>query len=556
MAIFARAATKIFDQGVGTLAAGGHIWQLGWGTRSASGVNVTLDKALTLAAFWAGVRVLSESVAVLPLSVFRLGADDTRTPAKDVSLWPVLHGSPNPQMTSFVWREVSMMHLVTWGNAYSMIGRDGLGRVRELWPLSPDRMAVTRETGALVYRYTRLNGEVVELDPANLLHVPGLSWDGIVGYTALRYYREVIGLGLAAQEHGATFFHNGATSTFALTHPKTLSDPARKHLEDSVTSKHSGTENAWRPWILEEGMSLEQLTMPNDDAQWLETRKFQKADVATMLRLPPHMIGDLEHATFSNIEHQSLEFVVYSLMPWLVRWEEQIGLKLLGDSWTGAGGDLYVKFNVNALVRGDIKTRYESYAIGRQWGFLNGDKIAELEDWNPIPGGKDYMVPLNMTTVGPDGSITNTTMTTRKELEDPAPTAAIGPGALRCSKCDRLLAEEISPPYRLACGRCKTINEAAAPALVQVVEERSQVPSVHVEIHPSNVTMHPPGVTVSPPDVKVDAPVSIAEGAVHVTNNVRPPIVAPAQPAPPRKTRKTVERDVNGVVTGVLEVEV
>lgn len=464
MGIFARAATKAFDQGIGTLASGKHIFQLGGGTISSSGVTVNLDKAFTVAAFWAGVRVLAESTAMLPLSVHRLGADGSRSPARDVSLWPVLRGSPNPQMTSFVWRETSMAHLIVWGNAYSMIGRDGMGQVRELWPLAPNRMEVDRRAdGSLRYRYTRLNGQQVELDPADVLHIPGLSWDGVVGYTALRYYREVLGLAAAAQEHGATFFANGATSTFALTHPKTLSDPARNNLSKSVTERHTGTANAWRPWILEEGMGLQQLSMPNDDAQWLETRKFQRGEVATMLRLPPHMVGDLEHATFSNIEQQALEFVTYSLMPWLVRWEEQIGKVLLGDDWTGNGGDLYVKFNVTALVRGDLKTRYESYAIGRQWGFLNANRIAELEDWDPIAGGDEYLFPLNMTTVGTDGAITTTTMSTRKALDEGDSIAGLlGPGALRCAKCDRLLAEEISAPYRLTCGRCKAINEAAA----------------------------------------------------------------------------------------------
>lgn len=498
MGIFARAATKAFDQGVGTLAAGSHVAQLVGGGRSASGITVTPDRALSFGPFWAGVRILAESVAVLPLAVFEKTGDKTRRDASDYPLHRVIRGAANPQMPSYRWRETAMAHLVVWGNHYSLIARDGIGRIRELWPLAPERMIIERdsETGELRYRYTRLNGTNVPLMSADVLHIPGLSWDGVKGLSAIRYYREAIGLGLAAQEFGARFFDKGALSSFALTHPKTLSDVARTNLRRSLDEEHSG-EQAWRPWLLEEGMTATVLSMPNDDAQWLETRKYQRGEIATMLRLPPHKLGDLDRATFSNIEHQSLEFVQDALLSWITRWEEEMGLQLLGEDWLGLGGRFYIKFNLNALVRADIKSRYESYGLGRQWGFLTPDQIAALEDWDPVPGDGDVRLrPLNMTA---ESAFDENGMTFRDRIEgagilvragyDPEsaltalnlpaiPHSGLVPvtvqaasltelrslpagGELRCASCKHLLAERIAPPYRIVCRHCDMVNEAA-----------------------------------------------------------------------------------------------
>jgi HK97 family phage portal protein len=257
-----------------------------------------------------------------------------------------------------------------------------------------------------------------------VLHVPGLSWDGIKGYSVIANARETIGLGLAAEEHGARFFGAGATTNFVLSSPNKLSDDAIKRLKGQVKAEKTGLQNAWEPWILEEGLEPKTLSMPNDDAQWLETRKHQVSDIARWFRLPPHKLADLERATFSNIEHQALEYVTDALLGWLTRLETAMGMQLLGPEWVGNGGDLYLRFNVNALLRGDFKTRMEGLAIARQWGAINADEWREIEDLNPIPdgGGQEYLVPLNMTTVNPDGSITQTSMGRgAKPPAEPAP---------------------------------------------------------------------------------------------------------------------------------------
>jgi len=413
MGIFARAAVKVFDQGVGTLAAGSHIFQIGGG-RSVTGLSITTERAFRYSAFWAAVRILAGSVALLPLSVYRLTSDGSRQIVREHPVHRVIHDVFNPRMASFTGREVGMAHVLTWGNAIFLQARDANGSLRELWPLAIDRVEIKTDTaGEPLYRYRRSDGQEREFSGRQIFNVPGFSWDGVQGYSVIRQARETIGLGLAAEEHGARFFGNGATSNFALSTPNKLSQPAFEHLSAQVKDEKTGLANAWKPWILEEGLEPKVLSMPNDDAQWLETRKHQVTDIARWFLMQPHMLADLERATFSNIEHQALEFVKYTLMPWLVRWEQAIGMQLLLDEWTGYGGDLYAKFNVAALERADIKTRFDSYATGRQWGFINGDKIAELEDWDKFPGGEDYLVPMNMTTVNPDGSITTTTMISR-----------------------------------------------------------------------------------------------------------------------------------------------
>jgi HK97 family phage portal protein len=394
MGLFARAATKAFDQGVGTLAAGAHIIQIGGG-RSSTGLSITTDKAMRYSAFWSAVRLLSEDQAKLPLAVFEQRADGSSKPAPEHPLERVIRYQANPQMSAFTWRETGMAHDLTWGNHYAMIGRNGAKNVAELWPLAADRMDVKRVAGELIYRYTRLDGKTEELSSKQVFHVPGLSWDGVTGYSVIRQARETIGLGLASEEHGARFFANGATTNFVLATDNQLSDDSWKHLNEQVKDEKTGLSNAWKPWILEEGLKPVTTSMPNDDAQWLETRKHQVTEIARWFRIPAHKLADLEHATFTNIEHQGLEYVTDALMGWLTRWEMCIGMQLLADDWIGQGGKYYVKFNVNALLRGDFKTRMEGYSTLSQWGLISPNQVAKLEEWAPIPGGDAFLRPLS-----------------------------------------------------------------------------------------------------------------------------------------------------------------
>jgi HK97 family phage portal protein len=438
--IFARAATKAFDQGIGTLQVGAHILQVGGG-KSVTGLSITTDKAMRYAAFWGAVRILSEDIAKLPLGVYKRlptranGKPGGSTAVDDHPVNRVIRYIANPQTNAFIAREVSMAHMLTWGNAYSMQVRDGMGRLRQTWTLATDRMDVDRldvatighqfdpdgrpvtfefAPGDLRYRYTRTNGSTVDLRQSQVFHVPGLSWDGIKGYSVIKQARETIGLGLAAEEHGARFFGNGATSSFVLGTDNKLSETAHTNLDKQIKSDRAGLSNAWSPWVLEEGLKPLAISIPHDDAQWLETRKHQVTDIARWFRLQPHKLADLERATFSNIEHQNLEYVNEALMGWITRIEAAIGMQLLGPEWIGAGGDLYAKFNVNALLRGDFQTRMQGYAVGRMWGMYTPNDLLGFEDMNPIPpeeGGDEYLRPLNMTTLNADGSITQTRMT-------------------------------------------------------------------------------------------------------------------------------------------------
>lgn len=411
MGIFARAAAKAFDQGAGTLAVGAHIINIGAG-RSASGISITTDRALKYSAFWAAVRILSEDMAKLPLGVFEEMPDGSHRPAPEHPVNRVIRYQANPQMSAFTWREVGMAHLVTWGNSYSLKVRDGMGRLRELWPLATDRMEVERDptTGELRYRYTRVNGTQVDLTQSQVFHVPGLSWDGVQGYSLIKMARETIGLGLATEEHGSRFFSNGVTTNFVLSTDNKLSDDAHKHLDEQVKDDKTGLTKAWEPWVLEEGLKPIPLSMPNDDAQWLETRKHQVTDISRWSRVPLHKLGDLEHAHFTNIEEQNQEYADDALMGWAGRHEAAYGMQLLGPDWLGAGGRYFTRYTFNALLRANFEKRMTGYATGRQWGWLSANDIRRLEDMDPIEGGDDYLVPLNMTSVGPDGTITTTTM--------------------------------------------------------------------------------------------------------------------------------------------------
>lgn len=360
---------------------------------TATGVVVSPESSLQVITVFACVRVLAESLAALPLLLYqRQGTAKTRV--TDHTLYPVLHDLPNPEMTSMEFRETLMGHLALRGNAFANKVFDGAGRVRELWPLRPDRMQVQRDTnGQLVYLYSLPGGEQRLLRAQEVMHIRGLSPDGIIGYNPIQLARQAIGLALATEEYGARFFGNGARATTVLEHPGKLSDTAYTRLQRSWEARHMGLENAHRVAILEEGMKVEQIGMAPEDAQFLQTRKFQKGEIASLFRIPPHMAGDLDKATFGNIEHMGIEFVVYTMRPWLVRWEQAIARDLLTEEERSR---YFAEFLLDALLRGDMASRYQAYSIGRQNGWLSANDIRGFENLNPVPGGDVYLIPLNM----------------------------------------------------------------------------------------------------------------------------------------------------------------
>jgi len=363
--------------------------------RSNTGASVTETTALSVVTVYACVRILSETLASLPLHLYkRLERGKHR--AIEHPLYQILHDIPNPEMNSFTFRETLMAHLVTWGNAYAEIEWDNYTKVKALWPLRPDRMQVWRENDQIIYKYYLPNAAgMVTLPSYRVWHIPGLGFDGLVGYPPITLAREAIGLSLATEEFGARFFGNGAAPGGVLEHPAKLSKEAQENLRKSWNEMHSGLSNQHRLAILEEGMKWSKVGIPPDDAQFLETRKFQRNEIASFFHIPPHMIGDLDRATFSNIEEQALEFVVYTMRPWLVRWEQSINQKLLNPD---ERADYFAEFLVDGLLRGNIQARYQAYATGRQWGWLSANDIRELENQNPLPGeeGDIYLNPMNM----------------------------------------------------------------------------------------------------------------------------------------------------------------
>lgn len=371
--------------------------------RTTSGKNVSEMTALQTTAVYACVRILAEAIASLPIHVYK-HTDEGKEQDVNHQLYYLLHDEPNPDMTSFVFRETLMSHLLIWGNAYAQIIRDGRGQVLALYPLLPDRVSVKRDDkGELYYVYQRSEednpnfkdkGNII-LKKSEVLHVPGLGFDGLIGYSPIAMAKNAVGMTLATEEYGASFFANGANPGGVLEHPGILKDPSK--VRDSWNQVYQGTNNSHKVAVLEEGMSYKTIGIPPNEAQFLETRKFQINEIARLYRIPPHMVGDLEKSSFSNIEQQSLEFVKYTLDPWVVRFEQAFQKALLLPD---EKKNYFIKFNVDGLLRGDYQSRMNGYAIGRQNGWLSTNDIRRLEDMNPLSkeeGGDLYLVNGNMT---------------------------------------------------------------------------------------------------------------------------------------------------------------
>ena len=369
---------------------------------STSGKIVTERSAMQMTAVYSCVRILAEAIAGLPLHLYTYKEDGGKEKAIGHPLYLLLHDEPNPEMSSFVFRETLMTHLLLWGNAYAQIIRNGKGEVVALYPLMPNRMTVDRDSsGQLFYSYQMNNSDAptmkagtVILKPSDVLHIPGLGFDGLVGYSPIAMAKNAIGLAIATEEYGAKFFANGATPGGLLEYPGTVKDPDR--VRESWNKGFSGSQNAGKVAILEEGMKYTPISIAPEQAQFLETRKFQINEIARIFRVPPHMVGDLEKSSFSNIEQQSLEFVKYTLDPWVVRWEQSLSRALFTPE---EKKQYFFKFNVEGLLRGDYQSRMNGYATARQNGWMSANDIRELENLDHIPaeeGGDLYLINGNM----------------------------------------------------------------------------------------------------------------------------------------------------------------
>jgi len=386
-----------------------------------SGKNVTERSAMQMTAVYSCVRILAEAVAGLPLHLYKYTDGGGKEKALDHPLYRLLHDEPNPEMSSFVFRETLMTHLLLWGNAYAQVIRNGKNEVIALYPLMPNKMSVDRdENGRLYYTYYRGPDEAIKnkefavtLQPSDVLHIPGLGFDGLVGYSPIAMAKNAIGMAIACEEYGAKFFANGAAPGGVLEHPGTIKDPQR--VRESWQSTFGGSGNANKIAVLEEGMKYTPIGISPEQAQFLETRKFQINEIARIFRVPPHMVGDLEKSSFSNIEQQSLEFVKYTLDPWVIRWEQSIQRALLSHD---EKAQYFVKFNVEGLLRGDYQSRMNGYAIGRQNGWMSANDIRELENLDRIPaeeGGDLYLINGNMLPLKNAGAFANTPTDNGKE---------------------------------------------------------------------------------------------------------------------------------------------
>lgn len=396
------------DKPVDKAADAGYSFLFG---RTTSGKPVNERTAMQTTAVYACVRILAEAVASLPLHVYEYQDDGGKKLVHDHPLYYLLHDEPNPEMTSFVFRETLMSHLLIWGNAYAQIIRDGAGRVLGLYPLLPDKMDVQRDDkGNIYYVYSRNSDENpmfkeygnIKLKAEDVLHIPGLGFDGLIGYSPIAMAKNAVGMTLACEEYGASFFANGANPGGVLEHPGVLKDPSK--VRESWNSVYRGVNNAHKIAVLEEGMKYQQIGIPPEEAQFLETRKFQINEIARLYRIPPHMVGDLDKSSFSNIEQQSLEFVKYTLDPWVIRWEQSLQRSLL---LPGEKGKYFIKLNVDGLLRGDYQSRMNGYAVGRQNGWFSANDIREMENMNPIPdeeGGNLYLINGAMTKLADAGA--------------------------------------------------------------------------------------------------------------------------------------------------------
>lgn len=388
-------------------------WFVDWanaGQPSLSGVAVNEETAMANTAVFAATRIISETVASLPLITYKRLKAGGKERAPNHSFYNVLHDQANDDMTAFTFWNTIISHAVTWGNGYAEIEWDGSGRVKALWPLLPNQTSVERKPDGSIWYHTTIprTGQTVALPSYRVLHVPGLGFDGLQGYSVIRMHREAIGLAIATEKYGASYFGNGARPGGVLEHPNQLSEEAQTRLRTGWNEMHQGLEKQHRIAILEEGLTYKQIGLPPEDSQFLETRKFQVIEIARMFRVPPHMLGDLDRATFSNIEHQSIEFVVHAIRPWLIRIEQEAKRKLLS---TEQGKGFFVEFLVDGLLRGDAKTRNEALQIQRQNGIINADEWREIENMNPQAGGqgKKYLVNSAMIAVDQIGLTQKTT---------------------------------------------------------------------------------------------------------------------------------------------------
>jgi len=363
-----------------------------FGRAVSSGVNVTENSSLYSTAVFASVRLLGGTIASLPLPVYRRLEPRGKARQQRRPEYKLLHDRPNPEVSSFQWRQTGIAHQLLYGDWFNELVYER-GNIKEIWPIPPWRVKVEHNPkGDVFYEVSLPDGGTATIPSWKMLHVKNLSIDGLRGMSCIRAGAEAIGLSMAAEEFGAKFFSQGANMSGVAEHPGKLSDTAYDRLKKELPEKYAGLGNAHRIMLLEEGMKFQRIGIPPNEAQFLETRKFQVAEIGRLFGISQlHKIGDLERATFSNIEQQNIDFVVDTIRPLIVNIEQEINYKLFN------GKDYFTEFVIDGLLRGDIQSRYAAYAVGRQWGWHSANDILELENQNPIgEQGDIYLIPMNM----------------------------------------------------------------------------------------------------------------------------------------------------------------
>jgi len=368
--------------------------------RTNAGVVVSEEGAMSLAAVYSCVKVLSEDVAGLPFVPFRRGDNDSREIAYESPVFDLLVHQPNPEMTPFTYHQTCMYSLALWGNFYAIIMRNVSGNPTKFTPVHPASVTPKIDAhGRLIYDIIGTTDGYIKTQTVmayNMIHVKGLTTNGLLGNSVIRQQMETIGLGLAQNEFGAKFFSNGANMNGALTVPGKMTDKMEKNISNSWKNKWSGLDNAFKTPILEQGMKYERIGIPPEEAQFIQSRKYTRSEISGMYRVPPHMISDLEKSTFSNIEHQGIEYVVFSLRPYLVNIAQEYNRKLF------IGSDrrkYYTEHNVNALMQGDADARSKFYKSMFNMGTISINEIRKRENLNSVDEGNNRYMQMNMTTV-------------------------------------------------------------------------------------------------------------------------------------------------------------
>lgn len=360
-------------------------------SESNAGTTVTEWKSLQLSCVFACVRLISTTMAMLPLSLHQEVKDKSKI-ATNKKLHKVLYRMPNPELTAFTFKQTMQSHVLLFGNAYARKVYNNAGEVIELWVLAPWEMKVEMIDGRKIYTYTTPDGKEKKYTSDEIFHLPGLSFNGIQGYSPIKVMRDEVGLGLALQDFGSKYFKNGTNLGGFIEHPGTLGDKAFERVKGDMESKYNQVSNSHKTIILEEGMKYNKIGIPAEDAQFIQSRKFQLEEICRYFGVQLHMIQNLDRASFNNIEHQSIEFRTYCLSPWATIWEQEIYKNLLNSRERDK--NYYAKFNMNALMRGDYKNRMEGYRVGVQMGLYSLNEVRKKEDENPIEmdGGDTHWV--------------------------------------------------------------------------------------------------------------------------------------------------------------------